>query len=130
MSSRQQLQKFVVGNAATLAAAGPISIEIGAEGYSQLSLEFDLTRVAGSQLDVTYFIKQDDADANWHRLTAVSGSALGVQTRSPLSDRWTVSGHIYDSINMPLNYRLLKVVFTLTGGTTDTLKVSYALGAS
>lgn len=129
--SRQQLQKFVSGAAATLAAASPISIVIGCEGYSQLSFEFDLVYVAGTQLDITYFVKQDAADSNWHRLTCVSASASGVQTRSPLSDRWTLAAaNVNDLVNMPLNYKQIKLVFTLTGGTTDTLQVKYALGSA
>jgi hypothetical protein len=112
----------------TLAAASPITsptLDVG--GFNQLTLECKLTYVASTKVVATVFVCSDLGTPVWKQLQGMA-LAAGVETQSDLSFSKAQSGADDDwVINIPLNYKGLKVVFTSTGGTTDVLRVDARL---
>ena len=113
----------------TILAASPItSPTLDVSGFNQLTLECKLTYVASTKVVATVFVCSDLGTPVWKQIQSAA-IAAGVATMSDLSFSRTHPAAADDdwAINMPLDYKGLKVVFTSTGGTTDTLRVDARL---
>ena len=126
--TRQREIPNFVPTSVILAASPITTATLDVSGFNQLTLECKLTYVASSKVVAVVSVCSDLATPVWKQLQSESVAA-GVATMSDLSLSRTHPAAADDDwvINIPLNYKGLKIVFTSTGGTTDTLRVDARL---
>jgi len=122
-----EIPKFI--DSAVILAASPVtSPTLDVTGFNQLTLECKLTYVASTKVVAVVYVCSDLATPVWKQIQSAS-IAAGVSTMSDLSFSRTHPAAADDdwALNIPLNYKGLKIVFTSTGGTTDTIRVDARL---
>ena len=103
-----------------------VSDAFGVQGYNQLTLEIFLDYAASTAC--LFYIETSKDNSKWHRVQSTSTTA-GTATCSDLVySKAIAAADDYWTINIPLNYDYVRLGFTATGGTTDTVTVNAKLG--
>jgi hypothetical protein len=107
--------------------AWSVGTAFGGHGYSTMAVEIKHTYVAGS--DIQMYVEYSHDNSTWHRLQSSSTSS-GTATMSDLVYKKTTGATDYMVVNMPINANWIRLAFTSTSGSTDTVTAVARLAVS
>ena len=116
-------------DAATILAAAPVtSSTFDASGFNQITIECYLDFTAATDIRCSIYIRELTTDS-WKPLQSVEGVGAGVYNSYPyvLIQPIAAADESW-AWNLPINAKLVRLVFTSTAGTTDTITARVRLG--
>ena len=116
----------LLGLSAITGSSETTSSTFDVSGYNELTLTAALTWVAASKITIVPEYS-NDAGTTWCRLASESVAA-GVSTLTQFQWERAVTASENYSVSLGLNYKLMRLKVTMTGGTTDALTITAKLG--
>lgn len=134
------LPKDLNFDARTVAAANTVSSVFDVRGYSQFSLDLNLTRVAATGWTVflekspDYHLQATKSNATWIRVQAESPGTIsaGACTITLGDSTWSFTTSTNDtmSIELPINTSAMRFTVSNTSGSTDSATAIVTLGCN
>ena len=100
---------------------------INVAGFNQLTVECFCDWTAATAVQMAIHTRKNSSDT-WHPIQDLTAAGAGVYTSVPLSLSQAVSADESWTWNVPINYTELRLVFTSTAGTSDTITARVILG--